>query len=40
MKMISKTQMIDFLLKHLSNFLKKQLKIQSDTDARDDYLIN
>ena len=38
--MIQMIQMIDFLLKHSSNFSKKQLKIQNDTDARDDHLIN
>ena len=32
--------MINFSLKHLSNFSKKLLKIQNDTDARDNYLIN
>ena len=40
MKMILKIRMIDFSLKHLSNFLKKQLKIQNDTDARNNHLIN
>ena len=38
--MISKIQVIDFSLKHSSNFLKKQLKTQSGTDARDNHLIN
>ena len=40
MKIISKTRMIDFLLKCSSNFSKKQLNIQSDTDFRDNHLIN
>ena len=40
MKTMLKTRMINFSLKYLSNFSKKQSKIQNETDARDDHLIN
>ena len=40
MRIILKTRMIDFLLKHSLNFSKKQLKIQNGTNVRDDHLIN
>ena len=40
MKIIVNTRVIDFSLKHSSNFLKKQLKTQNGTNARDDHLIN
>ena len=37
--MISKIQVIDFILKHSSNFSNKQLKIQNETNAQNDYPI-
>ena len=40
MKIILKTRMINFLLNYSSNFSKKQLKIQKETDVRNDHLIN